>query len=57
MDRIPAFGLPKEIEIFFVNDSKLPRVSTCGLYIQIPKSITAEKLRYCTKEGIGFGLL
>ena len=56
-DRIPVFGLSKPIEIFFIDDNKLPIVSTCGLYIQLSKKITADKLKFCVIEGIGYGLV
>ena len=57
LDRIPVFGLPKKIEIFFVNDTKLPRASTCGLFLQIPVTISHEKIAYAVRNGIGYGFI
>lgn len=54
VDRIPICGLPKNIEVFFVEDNKLPRVSTCGLLLMIPKTVTKEMLQLCIKESVGF---
>jgi len=57
VDRVPSYGLPKKIEIFFVDDEKLPRASTCGLFMQVPKKVTLERLAYTVREGIGYGLV
>ena len=57
VDRIPVFGLPKKIEVFFVEDNKLPRVSTCGLVFTIPKNVNKKMLQLCLKECTGFGNL
>ena len=57
VDRVPMFGLPKKLEIYFVDDEKLPRVSTCGLFMQIAKNGLEEKLVYALRNCVGFGLL
>lgn len=57
VDRVPIFGLSKKLEIFFVNDDKLPRFSTCGLFMQVPKNSLEERLVYALRNCVGFGLL
>ena len=57
MDRIPIFGLSKPLEVFFVDNDRLPRASTCGMYVEIPRRKTQEKLVYGLSNCAGFGLL
>ena len=57
LDRIPIFGLPKKIEIFFVDDTKLPRASTCGLIMQVPKCVSHDKLAYALRHCVGYGFI
>uniref|UniRef100_A0A7M5WU13 HECT domain-containing protein n=1 Tax=Clytia hemisphaerica TaxID=252671 RepID=A0A7M5WU13_9CNID len=56
MDRIPVFGLEKKIDIEFVNVDRLPKTSTCGLMMEIPRNKTQERceyaLRHCKTYGI-----
>ena len=56
-DKIPSFGLKKKIEVFFVDDGKLPRASTCGLFMEMCVSNTQDNLAYAVEHGQGYGLL
>ena len=55
-DRIPTYGFEKKIDIEFV-DVVLPRVSTCGLTLCLPKNANkiADSIVTAIKFGGGFG--
>jgi hypothetical protein len=55
-DRIPPFGFEKNIDIFF-EDVSLPKASTCGLILTLPKkaSTLGASIITAVKFGGGFG--
>lgn len=56
-DRIPSYGFPKPIEVFFSDDITLATASTCGLILTLPKINMDQSLVKSIKFGGGFGTI
>ena len=50
-DRIPAYGMPKLIDVNFDKEIELPKISTCALSVTLP-AVNIEK---ALKTSISFG--
>lgn len=54
LDRIPPFGIHKNIDIEFV-EAELPKISTCGYTIVLPMENVEKSLKIILEFGGGFG--
>ena len=49
LDRLPAYGMPKLIDVNFDKEIELPKISTCAL------SVTVVNIEKALKTSISFG--
>ena len=53
-DRIPAYGMPKLIDVNFDKEIELPKISTCALSVTLPVINIEKALKTSTSFGDAF---
>ena len=53
-DRLPAYGMPELIDVNFVKEIELPKISTCTLSVTLPVINIEKALKTSTSFGDAF---